>query len=207
MNRILKNVKIGKNPIIENFVIIGQPPRGESEGSLPTILGDDVILRSHTVIYSGNVIGNRFQTGHGVLLRECNQIGDDVKVGSNSVIEGYCKISNSVTVHSNCYLGEDTILEENVWVGPGCITLLTPHPRCKFKEECNKGPTIKKNAVIGAGVILLSGVTVGEGAMIGAGAIVSENIPPSSVAIGSPARPIKRIEDLECKIGKHYERI
>lgn len=206
-NRIFKNVRIGKNPTIEDYVIIGQPPRNESDGSLVTILGDEVILRSHTVIYSGNIIGNCFQTGHGTLLRECNKIGNNVTIGSNSVIEGYCKISDFVTIHSNCFLGEETIVEENAWIGPGCITLLTPHPRCKFKKECNKGPIITKNAVVGAGVILLPGVIVAEGAMIGAGAIVNEDIPANSVAVGSPAKPIKKIEDIKCKIGKHYERI
>jgi acetyltransferase-like isoleucine patch superfamily enzyme len=207
MNKIFENVKIGKNPTIEAYVIVGKPPGDESDRSLTTALGDDIVLRSHTVIYSGNVIGNCFQTGHGVLLREGNRIGNNVTIGSNSVVEGYCKISNFVTIHSNCFLGEETILEEKAWIGPGCITLLTPHPRCKFKKACNKGPTVKRNAVIGAGAILLPGVIVGEGAMIGAGAVVCEDIPPNSVAVGSPARPIKRVKDIECKIGKYYERI
>ena len=207
MNKVFENVKIGKNPIIEEYVIVGRPSQNESDGSLVTILGDDIVLRSHTVIYSGNVIGNCFQTGHGTLLREGNKIGDNVTVGSNSVVEGYCKISDFVTIHSNCFLGEETVLEENAWIGPGCITLLTPHPRCKFKKTCNKGPTVKRNAVVGAGVILLPGAIVGEGAMIGAGAIVCEDVPPNSVAVGSPARPTRRVEDIECKIGKYYERI
>jgi acetyltransferase-like isoleucine patch superfamily enzyme len=207
MHKIFKNVEIGENPNIEEYVVIGQPSRNESDGSRATILGDDVILRSHTVVYSGNVIGHCFQTGHGALLREGNMIGNNVKIGSHSVVEGYCKISDSVTIHSNCFIGEETILEEDAWIGSGCLTLLTPHPRCKFKKACNKGPTVKRNAVIGAGVILLPGVTVGEQAMIGAGSIVCEDIPPNSVAVGSPAKPTKRIEEIECRIGKYYERI
>ena len=207
MHKIFENVEIGKDPSIEEYVVIGKPSRNESDGSLATILGDDIVLRSHTVIYSGNVIGNCFQTGHGVLLREGNTIGNNVKIGSHAVVEGLCKISDSVTIHSNCFIGEETILEEKAWIGPGCLTLLTPHPRCKFKRACNKGPTVKRNAVIGAGAILLPGVIVGEGAMIGAGAIVCEDIPPNSVAVGSPAKPTRRIEEIECKIGKHYERI
>lgn len=206
MVHTFKNVLIGKNAIIEDYVIVGQPSRSELNGGLATTLGDNALLRSHTVIYSGNRIGNCFQTGHGALLRECNEIGDNVTVGSHSVVEGYCKISDFVTIHSNCFIGEETIIEENAWLGPGCMTLLTIHPRCKFKEECNKGPTVKKEAVVGAGVILMPGVIVGECSMIGAGSIVDSDIPPRSVAVGNPAKHIKCIDDIKCQIGKRYQR-
>ena len=44
---------------------------------------------------------------------------------------------------------------------------------------------------IGGGAIILPGVTIGEGSIIGAGSVVSRDIPPYSVAIGSPAKVIK----------------
>jgi carbonic anhydrase/acetyltransferase-like protein (isoleucine patch superfamily) len=53
---------------------------------------------------------------------------------------------------------------------------------------------IKKGAWIGANSIILPGVTVGENAVIGAGAIVTKSIPAYSVAVGNPARVIKKID-------------
>ena len=54
---------------------------------------------------------------------------------------------------------------------------------------------IRSNAMIGMGTIILPNVEIGEGSIIAAGSIVTKNIPPWSVAGGSPARVIKKIEN------------
>ena len=74
MKKIYDNVKLGKNVTIEDFVIIGTPPKGSNEGELETIIGDNAIIRSHTVIYAGTTIGKNFQSGHHVLIREKNNL-------------------------------------------------------------------------------------------------------------------------------------
>ena len=76
MNKIHKNVILGKNCIIEEFCIIGVPPKGKKDGELKTVIGENAHVRSHTVIYAGNTIGKDFQTGHGTFVREENTIGD-----------------------------------------------------------------------------------------------------------------------------------
>jgi UDP-3-O-[3-hydroxymyristoyl] glucosamine N-acyltransferase len=76
-------VYLGANTEIGDFVIVGVPPRGKAAGDLPTHIGPNAVIRSHTVIYAGNVIGAYFQTGHGVMMRELNEVGDDVSVGSH----------------------------------------------------------------------------------------------------------------------------
>lgn len=60
-----------------------------------------------------------------------------------------------------------------------------------FKEGKVK---IKDGAHIGIGAIIMPGVTIGEGAVIGAGAVVTRDIPPYTVAMGVPAKVIKKIE-------------
>lgn len=50
--------------------------------------------------------------------------------------------------------------------------------------------TIKKNAMIGTGAIILPGVTIGEKAIIGAGSVVTNDIPPGVIAFGVPAKPV-----------------
>ncbi|TGS89808.1 sugar O-acetyltransferase, partial [bacterium M00.F.Ca.ET.177.01.1.1] len=54
---------------------------------------------------------------------------------------------------------------------------------------------IGDNVWIGANVIVLPGVTIGNGTVIGAGSIVSKDVPENVVAIGSPAKPIKTIDN------------
>jgi acetyltransferase-like isoleucine patch superfamily enzyme len=204
--KIYDNVILGDNVIIEDFVVLGKPPIDKKNGELKTVIGDNSLIRSNSVIYAGNKIGNNFQTGHGILLRENNKIADNVTVGSHSVVEGHCEIQNGVTIHSDCFIGENTLIEENVWIGPKCITLLTPHPRCEYKKNCNQGPIIRKLAVVGAGTIILPGVEIGECSLIGAGSIVTKDIPPNVVAYGNPAKVIKKIDEIECKVGLSYKR-
>ena len=53
--------------------------------------------------------------------------------------------------------------------------------------------TIGNDVWLGAGVIVLPEIAIGEGSIIGAGSIVTKNVPPYSVAVGNPARVIKKI--------------
>jgi acetyltransferase-like isoleucine patch superfamily enzyme len=59
----------------------------------------------------------------------------------------------------------------------------------------SKGPTrIGDNVWCGANVVVTSGVTIGERAVIGANSVVTRDVPPFTIAAGSPAKPLKRIE-------------
>src|SRR5512146_1231331 len=80
--RVLPNVRLGADARLGDFVVVGEPPRGKQPGELETRIGARAVIRSHTVIYAGNVIGDDFETGHGVLVREENEIGDHVSIGS-----------------------------------------------------------------------------------------------------------------------------
>jgi len=54
---------------------------------------------------------------------------------------------------------------------------------------------VGNNVFIGTGAIVLPGVTIGENSIIGAGAVVTRDIPPGSVAVGVPAKPIMTVDD------------
>ncbi len=201
---ILPDVKLGKNCQIEDFCIIGQKEAGKKEGKL--VIGQRALIRSHTVIYSDNVIGDNFKTGNGAVIRSNNRIGKKVIIGNHSIIEGECLIEDNVTIHSNCYLGEKTVVKKGAWIGPGCSTFLTLHPRCRHKNKCNQGPIIGAGAVIGGGTILMPRIKIGKGAMIGSGSVVTEDIPADAIAIGIPARVTKKVSEIDCPFGEKYER-
>lgn len=52
--------------------------------------------------------------------------------------------------------------------------------------------TLKRGCWVGAAAIVLPGVTIGENAVVGAGSIVTSDIPANAVAVGSPARIVRR---------------
>lgn len=198
LSRIHPNVRLGDGCIVGDFVVIGEPPRGAAPGDLPTVIGAGALIRSHTVIYAGNVIGDRFQTGHGALLREGNTVGDDVSVGSHSIVEHHVTLEDRVRIHSQAFIPEYSVLKRGAWVGPGVRLTNTPHPLCPDIQRCIAGPTLEPGAKIGANATVLPGVTVGENALVGAGAVVTHDVPPGAVVTGNPARLVKHIRDLVC---------
>ena len=54
---------------------------------------------------------------------------------------------------------------------------------------------IGKNCWLGAGVIVLPGVTIGDNSVIGAGSLVNKDIPPDVVAVGTPCKVLRKIND------------
>jgi acetyltransferase-like isoleucine patch superfamily enzyme len=165
-------------------------------GQLQTLIGANAIIRSHTVLYAGNVIGDNFETGHGVLIREENHIGHDVSIGSHSIIEHHVHIADAVRIHSNAFIPEYSALEEGSWIGPGVTFTNALYPRSRRVMEALRGPLIKRGAKIGAGVVLLPGVTIGQHALVGAGAVVVDNVPDYAVVVGNPARVIKYVGEI-----------
>lgn len=195
--RVYPNVEIGDGAEIEDFVIIGVPPRGKASGELKTFIGNNAVIRSHTVIYAGNHIGDNFQTGHAAMIRENNEIGHNVSIGTHSIVEHHVKIADGVRIHSQAFIPEYSILEEGCWIGPNVVFTNARYPRSPEVKATLKGPQIGQNAKIGANSTLLPGVVVGENALVGAGAVVVKNVPAAKVVAGNPARVIKDVADLK----------
>jgi acetyltransferase-like isoleucine patch superfamily enzyme len=64
-----------------------------------------------------------------------------------------------------------------------------------YDPEWTPMPTlVKKGASIGAGAIIVCGNTIGEGALVGAGAVVTKDVPPNTVVVGNPAKPLRKVK-------------
>lgn len=194
--KLYPGVELGPNSTVEDYCIIGVPPKGHKEGDLETLIDSGAYIRSHTVIYAGNKIGGNFQTGNKVNIRELNQIGNNVSIGTLSVVEHHVIIQDNVRIHSQVFVPEYTVLEEGTWIGPNVVLTNAKYPLSLGVKENLKGPTIKKGAKIGANVTVLPGVVIGENALVGAGSVVTKDIPDGAVVIGNPARTIKNISEL-----------
>lgn len=190
------NVRLGADPQIGPYVLLGEPKRGAAPGENALVIGDRPVIRSHSVIYAGNSIGDGFQTGHHVLIREDNRIGHDVSIGTSSVVEFSVTIGNGVRLHSQTFIPEFSVLEDECWVGPNAVITNAAYPKSKRTKEFLMGVHLGRRAKIGANATLLPGITIGQGALVGAGAVVSKDLPEFVVAVGNPARIIGTIFDL-----------
>ena len=195
-SRIYPNVELQKDVSLGLFVIVGEPPRRCAPGELATAIGSRAVIRSHTVIYAGNVIGDDFQTGHGVLIREENRIGNNVSIGSHSVIEHHVEIGSDVRIHSNVFVPEFSVLEDGCWIGPCVVLTNARYPLSPRAKETLQGPLVRSQAKVGAGAVLLPGVTVGRNALVGAGAVVVRDVPDGAVVVGNPAHIINSVSEL-----------
>jgi len=166
-------------------VILGYPAARGAGG--PLVLGRDAHLRSGTVLYQGSTIGDRFETGHHVVVREQCHIGDDVAVWTGSVIDYGCRIADSVKIHTNCYVAQFTDIGEGAFLAPGVTIANDLYPGSAASQEVMSGPRIGAGARIGVNVTILPFVRIGAGALVGAGATVTRDLPDGCVAFGNPA--------------------
>ncbi len=113
-------------------------------------------------------------------------IGSDVTMGVGTVVMARTVINASVTIGRHCILNSgsiiehDVIIDDFVHVSPGAIV--------------TGGVHIGNGSQVGAGAVILPNIKIGKNVMIGAGAVVTKDVEDNAVAVGNPARAIKKIE-------------
>lgn len=162
----------------------------------PLIIGKGSLIRSETIIYGDNVLGEYLQTGHRVTIREQSRIGNHVRIGTLCDIQGYCDIQDYVNLHSNVFVGQKSVIKKYAWLFPRVILTDDPNP----PSNSLLGVTVEEYAVIAAGAVVLPGKTIGKGALVGAGSVITKDIAANTVAVGNPAREKGTTEKIRDRI-------
>ena len=111
------------------------------------------------------------------------------------------KIGNNVYINSNSLLmarGGITI-EDDVLIAANVQLLSNNHDEYERQILTCKPIHIKKGAWIGVGASILPGVTIGKYAIVGAGAIVTKDVGDFEVAVGIPAKVVKKLDENKFK--------
>ena len=179
---------IGEGAQIFEPVTLGFPSRDNlgKTGFPGSTIGKGAVLRPGTVIYCDVLIGDQFQSGHNVLIREKTSIGNQTAVGTATIIDGNVTIGNNVSIQSMVYIPTNTTIGDHVFIGPNAVLTNDRYPPSPPGNLV--GPVLKNRAAIGANATILPGVCIGEGSLVAAGSIVTCNVPDNMMAIGSPAR-------------------
>lgn len=159
-----------------------------------------------------------------IAIREFNELRPDETVRMEEILRGlFGRCGKTIYVNQpfrcdygcNIHVGENffanfnlTILDEatvtignNVFIGPNVSIYTACHPldpdERRDGREWAEGVTIGNDVWIGGGAIILPGVTIGDGVTIGAGSVVTRDIPARCVAVGNPARVVKKLTEKE----------
>ena len=175
----------GEDRQIQPGCIVGLKYR---DGCGPVQIGRGARIRAGSIIYGDVIVGDDFQTGHNVIIRERTVIGDHVAIGTNTVIDGNTEIADFVKIASNCYIPTHVKIGTRVFFGPGVILTNDRYPLKQRDSYEPEGPVIADGVTLCAGVVVCPRVTVGEGSFVAAGAVVTKDVPPGSLVKGVPGR-------------------
>lgn len=181
-------------------------------------IGPDTVIWPNTHLQGETRVGSGCALGPNTILRDTQTgdrckifasvleqavLEDDVDIGPFGHLRKGAHLAQGVHMGNfgevkNSYLGPgskmghfsylgDANLGPNVNIGAGTIT-------CNYDGK-NKYPTeIGANAFIGSDTMLVAPVKIGEGARTGAGAVVTKDVPPDTLAVGVPARKIRKVK-------------
>ena len=158
-----KDTKIGKNVLIEPFVVIGKKVK----------IYNNVTIHSFShlenVKIENNVrVGPYARLRPGSVLKSGSRVGNFVEI-KKSIIEKNSKVNHL------SYIG-DASLGKNVNIGAGTIT-------CNYDGFKKNKTKIKNNVFIGSNTSLVAPVTINEKSVVGAGSVITKNVKKKSLAI------------------------
>ncbi len=189
MYRVCPNVRIGEGAKIGDFALVGIPPGDKEEGELETIIGDNVAIGPHAIIYAGVRIGCNFKCGHGTVIGSGCVFGDDCSVGDNAVVESTVLGNNTVvqalvrlgiqplSKYDYKRVGED--VEPIVRVGDNSIirshTTIYAKTRFGSRFNCGHGVRIRECTFVGSHTTIGTNTQIEGFAEIGDNVIIQTN--------------------------------
>jgi acetyltransferase-like isoleucine patch superfamily enzyme len=145
-------------------------------------------------VFAGSILGDGVVVGDGALVRERCRIGDGSIIGRAATVENDTTLGNRVKIQAHAYVTSHSVLEDDVFIAP-CVTTTNDNfmGRTERRAALKRGPVVRRGARVGGGSVLLPGVEIGEEAFVGAGALVLRDVPPRTVVVGSPTRPLRDV--------------
>lgn len=192
--------RIGDGCVVEDHAVLGKRPRLARGSSAAGDVGDlqigaRVTICSGAVVFAGARIGDEAILGDQSFVRERSHVGAGSVIGRGSVVDNDVQIGARVKVQTSVYLTAFSLVEDDVFVGPGATTTNDDTMNRHGPELPLRGATLRRACRVGGGSVLTPGVEVGEEAFVAAGAVVTRDVPPRAVVLGVPARPIREVPD------------
>ncbi|MBI5305951.1 MAG: bifunctional UDP-N-acetylglucosamine diphosphorylase/glucosamine-1-phosphate N-acetyltransferase GlmU [Chloroflexi bacterium] len=183
------------------------------------VIGADTIIEPNTYLRGNTRVGANCRIGPNALIRD-SVIGDDCAIGSSVIEES--TLEDQVTIGPFCHLRPQSYLSrrvhlgnyaevKNSWLGEGVhmghfsyagdarIGARTNYSAgvitCNYNGKSKNQTSIGEDVFLGSDSLLVAPVTIGDRARTGAGAVVTKDVPADSLAVGQPARVIRKLNE------------
>jgi acetyltransferase-like isoleucine patch superfamily enzyme len=194
---------IGAGCSIEDHAVLGKRPRLARHSSAagevgPLELGPGASVGCGAVLFAGARVAAGTTIGDQSFVRERSSIGEGSVIGRGSVVDNDVRVGERVRVQTGVYLTAFSIVEDDVFLGPGVLTTNDDTMSRHAPEMRLRGAALRRACRVGGGAVLTPGVEIGEEAFVAAGALVTRDVPPRAVVMGVPARVVREVgeEDL-----------
>jgi UDP-3-O-[3-hydroxymyristoyl] glucosamine N-acyltransferase len=171
------NVELGDDVQVDEFCVLGHPT---GSARPPLRIGKGSLIRSHSVLYEGSTLGERFESGHHVLVRENTTAGANLRLGGQCMVQGDCTIGDYVRLHSAVQVGKGCTIGDFVWIFPAVTLTNDPLPPSSVEQ----GSTLEDGVVVCTGSIVMPGTRLGAGVFVAAGSRASGDVPAGKVVDG-----------------------
>lgn len=186
--------QLGAGVVIDDGAILGRTPRLSAASSAPRraaeplVVGDGATICAGAVVFAGAQLGAGVIVGDQAHVRERAVVGAGSMIGRGSAIGNDARLGARVRLQSMVWITGWTLVEDDVFVGPGVMTMNDDSMARLAPGTPLTAPVLRRACRVGGGVLLTPGVEVGEEAFVASGAVVSRDVPARSVVMGVPGR-------------------
>jgi acyl-[acyl carrier protein]--UDP-N-acetylglucosamine O-acyltransferase len=192
---VYAGVEIGAGTVIDSHCVIGRPVAGNDSR---LVLGENSLVRSHSVFYQGSSFGPGLRTGHNVTVREGISAGTALQIGTSCDFQGYTEIGDYVRTHSGVFVAHESKIGDFVWLFPRVVLTSDPHPP---SDGNLAGVVVEDYAAIAAMATVLPGVRVGTRSLVASHALVNRDVEPDTIVAGVPAKLLGSTLDVQLRDG------
>lgn len=146
---------------------------------------------STAVVEEGAQIGADTRVFHFCHIMSGARIGSDCTLGQGVHVASGASIGNRVKIQNHVSVFSGVLVEDDVFLGPGCLVTNVANPRAEISRRGQFLKTqIGRGATIGANATIMGGVCIGRYAFVAAGAVVTRSVRDYSLVRGVPAKPV-----------------
>lgn len=198
---IHEGTQLGAGIVIDDGAVLGRRPRLAAHSSAPRhaaaplSIGDGCTICAGAIVFAGAQLGDGVIVGDQSHVRERAVIGAGSVVGRGSAVGNDARLGARVRLQSMVWITGWTVVEDDVFVGPGVMTMNDDSMARLAPGAPLTAPVLRRACRVGGGVLLTPGVEVGEEAFVASGAVVSRDVPARAVVMGVPGRERGTVPD------------